>query len=136
MDSCFAAFPIEFEEERGWNSLIGSLPFIGTLIGAIIGALVNVYNTNFYVQKLKANNNRPVPEARLPPMMLGGILFPAGLFLFGWTSSKDIHWIASVSLVLSVLASLMLTHCQTMHCCCANWLWLPSHIPSLAQLRN
>jgi hypothetical protein len=80
---CFASFPIEFEEERGWNPLIGSLPLIGTLIGAVIGALMNVYNTKFYVRKLVANNNRPVPEARLPPMMFGGILFPAGLFIFG-----------------------------------------------------
>jgi hypothetical protein len=96
---------------------------------------MNVYNTRFYVKKLKANNNRPVPEARLPPMMIGGILFPAGLFIFGWTSNKDIPWIAYVFfLIFSVLAALMLTHYQTMHRCCTTWLWLPNHFPSLAQL--
>lgn len=86
----FAAFPIEFQEERGWNPLIGALPFLGTLLGAAIGALINVANTPFYVRHLEANGGRPVPEARLPPMMLGALLFPAGLFLFGWTSNKDI----------------------------------------------
>ena len=135
MSRCFAAFPITFEEERGWNALIGSLPFIGTLIGAIIGALINIYNTKFYVEKLKANNNRPVPEARLPPMMLGGILFPAGLFIFGWTSSRDIHWIGYFSLVEpSFLTGLVLTDYQTVHWCGPDRMWLPDHIPSIAQL--
>ena len=46
---------------------------------------------------------RPVPEARMPPMMVGGILFAAGLFIFGWTSSKNIHWIGYVMLLGSVL---------------------------------
>lgn len=102
LNRCFAAFPIEFEQERGWNQLVGSLPFIATLIGCIIGAGINVYNTKFYVQKLEANKNRPVPEARLPPMMLGGVLFAGGLFIFGWTSNKDIPWIAFVALEKSI----------------------------------
>ncbi len=93
---CFAAFPIEFEQERGWNQFLGSLPFIATLIGCIIGAAANVYNTRFYIRKFEANNYRPVPEARLPPMMVGGILFAGGLFIFGWTSKKEITWVASV----------------------------------------
>ena len=28
-----AAFPIVFEDERGWNPLVGSLPFLGLLVG-------------------------------------------------------------------------------------------------------
>jgi hypothetical protein len=105
--SCFAAFPIEFEEERGWNQLVGSLPFIATLIGSIIGAGINIFNTKFYIKKLEANNNRPVPEARLPPMMLGGFLFSGGFFVFAWTSSKNIHWIGSV--VLNALSKCLFT---------------------------
>ena len=99
----FAAFPIAFEEERGWNALVGSLPFLATLIGAVIGAGCNVLNTPFYIRKVKENNNRPLPEARLPPMMLGAFLFPAGLFVFGWTSSKDISWVGYVRWYWKVL---------------------------------
>ena len=36
------------------------------------------------------NNNKPVPEARLLPMMIGAPVFAAALFLFGWTASKNL----------------------------------------------
>lgn len=88
-----AAFPIEFEQERGWNSLIGSLPFLAMLIGILIGASANWFNQKYYVKKWKQNNFRPVPEARLPPMMAGSIFFTAGLFMFAWSSSPDVFWL-------------------------------------------
>ncbi|KAF8856398.1 MFS general substrate transporter [Acephala macrosclerotiorum] len=59
---CFTAFPIEFEEERRWNHLVGSFPFLGSLVGCITGALGNSLNTNYYISRVKANNGRPVPE--------------------------------------------------------------------------
>ena len=91
-----AAFPIEFEEERGWNELVGSLPFLGLLIGIIVAGGANILNQKFYNKRWIANDRKPVPEARLPPMMVGSIFFTAGLFIFGWTSDKRIPWIAPV----------------------------------------
>ncbi|KAI7666716.1 MFS general substrate transporter, partial [Hortaea werneckii] len=89
-----AAFPIEFEEARGWNKVVGALPFLAMLLGVIIGAGANLFNQKFYIKRWRANNCRPVPEARLPPMMAGSLFFVAGLFMFAWTSSPSIHWIA------------------------------------------
>lgn len=91
-----AAFPIVFQEIRGWNQVVGALPFLGYLIGIFMGAGVNLANQKFYLKRFKANNNRAIPEARLPPMMLGSVVFAGGMFVFGWTSPKDIHWIAPV----------------------------------------
>lgn len=92
-----SSFPIVFEEVRGWNLLVGSLPFLALLVGVFIGAVGNVLNQKFYLARFKANNNKPVPEARLPPMMFGSIVFAAGLFIFGWTGyRRDIHWIGPV----------------------------------------
>ncbi|KAK4505246.1 hypothetical protein PRZ48_003209 [Zasmidium cellare] len=88
-----AAFPIEFEQERGWNALIGSLPFLAMLIGILIGASANWLNQKYYVKKWKENNYRPVPEARLPPMMGGSIFFTGGLFMFAWSSSPKVFWL-------------------------------------------
>lgn len=91
-----AAFPIEFIEERGWGPVVGGLPFLLMLVGILMGAGVNLLNQRFYISRFKKNNNRPVPEARLPPMMIGSIAFASGMFIFAWTSSKRIHWIGPI----------------------------------------
>jgi MFS family permease len=89
-----AAFPIVFQEQRGWNPLVGSLPFLAVLIGILIGACGNLLNQKHYAAAFKANKNRPVPEARLPPMMIGSVVFSAGLFIFAWTADPKFPWIA------------------------------------------
>jgi MFS family permease len=63
------------------------------LLGDIIGGGLNIVNQRYYVKRWKANRNRPVPEARLPPMMFGFIIFVGGLFCFAWSSDKDIFWL-------------------------------------------
>ena len=88
-----ASFPIEFEEERGWNQLVGALPFLALMIGIVIGGIANIYNTKFYIKRLVASGKKTVPEARLPPMMVGGFFFSAALFVLGWTSDKKISWV-------------------------------------------
>ncbi|KAL4893945.1 major facilitator superfamily domain-containing protein [Aspergillus ambiguus] len=97
-----AAFPVEFQEVRGWNQVVGALPFLAYLVGILFGACVNLLNQKFYIKRFKANNNFPVPEARLPPMMLGSVLFAAGLFIFGWTGDPDIHWIGPIIGAVSI----------------------------------
>ncbi|KAJ5587703.1 Efflux pump bik6 [Penicillium hispanicum] len=95
------AFSVEFQEIRGWGPVVGNLPFIALLVGIFCAAAVNIYNNKYYFSQFQANNNRPVPEARLPPMMIGGFAFTAGLFIFGWTSSPHInHWPSIVGIGL------------------------------------
>ncbi|KAL4905873.1 hypothetical protein BDW74DRAFT_152197 [Aspergillus multicolor] len=91
-----ASFPVVFQELRGWNQVVGALPFLAYLVGILFGATINLANQKFYIARFKANDNRPVPEARLPPMMLGSVFFAGGLFIFGWTSQRDIHWFPSM----------------------------------------
>lgn len=94
---CLAAFPIVFQEVRGWNQVVGALPFLAMLVGIFVGAAVNLLNQRFYIARYKANNNFPVPEARLPPMMLGSVVFAIGLFVFAWTGNyPSVHWICPV----------------------------------------
>ncbi|KAI4249021.1 MAG: hypothetical protein LQ352_005756 [Teloschistes flavicans] len=88
-----ASFPIAFQEERGWDQVVGALPFLALLLGIIVGGVANVLNSKFYNRRFIANGRKPVPEARLPPMMVGSLFFAGGLFLFGWTSPKEINWV-------------------------------------------
>jgi MFS family permease len=91
-----ASFPIIFQETRGWNELIGSLPFLAVLIGIAVGAGVNIANQRYYNAVYIANNSVPVPEARLIPMMLASVVLPCGLFVMGWTSTTSIHWFSTI----------------------------------------
>lgn len=89
--------PIIFGELRGWRPLVASLPFACIFIGAILGCGANVYNQTLYNKAYHAAGDRAVPEKRLPPMMLGSLLFSGGQFLTGWTGGRnDTHWIVPV----------------------------------------
>jgi DHA1 family multidrug resistance protein-like MFS transporter len=61
----------------GFKGGIVELPYLSLTIGmAIAGFSIVLYFEPGYVKKLAATGGKPVPEARLPPMILGGILFP------------------------------------------------------------
>ncbi|KAI8944384.1 MFS transporter [Xylaria longipes] len=90
------SFALEYGQIRGWGPVVSQLPFLALLVGCFVAAAGNIYNNAvYYVRRLVANRYKPVPEARLPPMMIGSLAFAAGLFLFGyellhWTSSKHV----------------------------------------------
>ncbi|OJJ51658.1 hypothetical protein ASPZODRAFT_138735 [Penicilliopsis zonata CBS 506.65] len=86
-------FPIVFEDIRGWDPLVASLPFLGLLIGVISSVGLNVWNQFRYNRIAEAANGRPVPEARLPPMAFGAPLFVIGAFWFAWTAKPPHPWI-------------------------------------------
>jgi DHA1 family multidrug resistance protein-like MFS transporter len=106
------AFPLVFQGVHGMSLGVSGLPFIGLIIGEILGAAFVLSFYKSYTRKLIANNNVPVPEWRLPPCIAGGIAFAGGLFWydltfvllttvtkndnrFGWTGfSPSIHWMA------------------------------------------
>ncbi|KAJ9610392.1 hypothetical protein H2200_005169 [Cladophialophora chaetospira] len=87
------AIPIIFGENRHWKEVPSELPFLAILLGAVTGAVINVYNQLVYNRKA---GGKVAPELRLPPMMFGSFLFAAGLFVTGWTADPSIHWIAPV----------------------------------------
>ena len=77
----FEAYPISFQEDRGWSLGVGALPFIGITIGVLIGVVIITWVTKTrFARKLK-EHGKVIPEERLLPMILGGALLPAGLFV-------------------------------------------------------
>ena len=93
---CFlTAYTIVFQQVYGMNAGIAGLPLFGLVVGLFIAAAYIIISSRWYVRKLEANGGVPIPEWRLPPVIVGGALFAAGLFWFGWTGfTKSIHWIA------------------------------------------
>ncbi|KAL3480523.1 major facilitator superfamily domain-containing protein [Aspergillus californicus] len=95
---CYAllqAYPLVFKGVHEMSLGVSGLPFIGLILGEVLGAgfVLSFYKS--YSRKLESNNGVPIPEWRLPPCIVGGIAFAGGLFWFGWTGfSPSIHWMA------------------------------------------
>lgn len=93
----FSAWPISFQQQRGWNSGVGALPFLSITIGVFIGCGIIIYVTKTrFAQKMRENNGVVVPEERLIPMMIGAVLIPISLFWWAWTSNPHITWVPQV----------------------------------------
>lgn len=92
----FGAYPIVYQQERGWSPGIGGLPFIAVGVGMLLAVAANIYDNKRYVRNLIANGGSLPPEARLPLCCVGGVVLPIGLFWFAWTTLPQVHWIASV----------------------------------------
>jgi multidrug resistance protein len=93
----FGAFPIVFQQTRGWSEGVGALPFLGVAVGMILATLFIMLSAPLYdrVARRSPNGVAP-PEERLVIAMLGGISVPLGMFWFAWTNDPSIHWISPV----------------------------------------
>ncbi|KAJ4117488.1 hypothetical protein NW768_010851 [Fusarium equiseti] len=92
MYMCFAAFPVVFQNGRGWSQGIGGLAFTGTVVGVILAILSFVFEDKRYARAAARKGAPLEPEDRLPPAMVGSIFIPIGLFWFAWTIFPSIHW--------------------------------------------
>ena len=92
----FAAFPIVYQRGRGWSPGIGGLAFIGVAVGMTLAVIYTFFDNKRYVRARIASGGASVPEARLPPAILGSFLLPIGLFWFAWTNGPEIHWVVSI----------------------------------------
>jgi multidrug resistance protein len=94
----FGAFPIVYQEERGWSEGIGGCAFLGVLVGMLLAVVYMIPENTRYNKKAKeSEDGRASPEARLPPGMVGSIAIPVGMFWFAWTNYPSIHWIVSIA---------------------------------------
>ncbi|KAG6879951.1 hypothetical protein C0992_008884 [Termitomyces sp. T32_za158] len=93
----FSAFPIVFQQHRGFTPGQGGLAFLGVGFGITLGIGTQSYQDKLYRKAMDTSiTGKAPPEARLHTAMIGGVLIPIGLFAFAWTSSPAIHWIVPI----------------------------------------
>ncbi|KAK6068699.1 major facilitator superfamily transporter [Seiridium cupressi] len=94
----FAAYPIVYQQVRGWPQGIASLPFLAIALGIVISLFyVALFDQKRYAKLVDKYQGMVPPEARLPPAMLGSVALPIGLFWFAWSNDPSTFWLISVS---------------------------------------
>lgn len=81
---CFGAFPIVYQQGRGWSAGIGGLAFLGVAVGMLLGVTYSIIDNKRYARIEEEHDGDAPPEARLPPVMVGSVALPIGLFWFAW----------------------------------------------------
>ncbi|KAK0934373.1 MFS siderochrome iron transporter 1 [Friedmanniomyces endolithicus] len=93
----FSAFPIVYQQNRGWSAGIGGLAFLGVAVGMIFAVAYSVWDNKRYSRVSDEHGGFAPPEARLPITMIGGIAVPIGLFWFAWTNYPSINYMVSIA---------------------------------------
>jgi DHA1 family multidrug resistance protein-like MFS transporter len=78
------AYPLVFQGVHKMNPGVGGLPFFGMILGQLTAGVFIAIRQPGYNRKLKANNDWPIPEWRLPEVIIGGCCFSVGLFWYGY----------------------------------------------------
>lgn len=90
----FVTFPelylIHYHERIG----IAGLNYLGPGIGLILGVIICTPLIQYSFERLTAaNGGVSKPEFRLPVLIIGGAFVPVGLFWYGWSAEKGLHWV-------------------------------------------
>ncbi|KAL4917692.1 major facilitator superfamily domain-containing protein [Aspergillus aurantiobrunneus] len=92
-----STFPTLWTGEQYYNESIGigGLNYISLGIGFWLGSQICAPLNDRIYRCLKARNGGVgKPEFRVPLLSVAAFLTPAGLFIYGWTGEKQVHWIA------------------------------------------
>lgn len=93
----FTTITSVYERSYGWNSGIAGLSFLGIGIGMFMGLFAFAATSDRLVAHLIAKNkSERKPEYRLPIMMVGALFVPIGLFWYGWSAEKHLHYVMPI----------------------------------------
>ncbi|KAL7267334.1 Synaptic vesicle transporter SVOP [Rhizina undulata] len=89
----FVAYPIIFQEGKGYSAGITGLMFIPLAVGVVGSAMCAPLVNKHYLKMSAKYNGKPPAEVRLIPMMISCWCIPIGLFIFAWSSYPRLSWV-------------------------------------------
>ncbi|KAG0646033.1 Major facilitator superfamily multidrug transporter NAG3 [Hyphodiscus hymeniophilus] len=89
----FVAFPVIYQEGKGYTAGITGLMFIPLALGVTTSSAFSPLVNKHYLKMCAKHGPNPPPELRLYPMMFSCWFVPIGLFIFAWTSYSDVLWL-------------------------------------------
>lgn len=90
----FEAFPIVFVEIHGFNMILTGVGYVSIMVGNALGNVIHSYLIYGAFTKPMSEGKMPPPETFLPTCIVGAVLQPIGVFIFAWSSTASVHWIA------------------------------------------
>ncbi|KAF2176662.1 MFS general substrate transporter [Zopfia rhizophila CBS 207.26] len=93
----FTTITFVFEGQYHFSTSLVGLSYLGCGVGMIFSmAFLGVMSDRIVKQHQAKGDIKP--EHRLPLILTvpGGVAIPIGLFLYGWTAEKQVHWIAPI----------------------------------------
>lgn len=83
-----------FESTYAFTQGQAGLAYLGMSLGMVTGVLLCASTSDWWLKKQAAVHDGELkPEYRLPPMVLGGVLIPIGLLVYGWTARGHFFFI-------------------------------------------
>lgn len=99
---------------QAWQiGLLNFGPFVGLLVGLPLGGMIADMLSKVALRRSGGEHD---PRSRLPAVIIGGLISPAGLLVIGYTLQKDLHWIgvavgwAMLAFGLTASANVLLTY--------------------------
>jgi predicted MFS family arabinose efflux permease len=90
----FTAIPPLYADTYGFSTGSVGLIYIGLGVGSCLGLVITYAVSDRFARHLASRAwGNPKPEFRLPLVIVASALVPAGLFMFGWTAEKRLHWV-------------------------------------------
>jgi DHA1 family multidrug resistance protein-like MFS transporter len=94
--SFFEVFPLVYIDIYGFNESQLGLTFLAIIVGAVLGYAGYIVHLPLVINPSIVKNGLGLQEERLVPAIYVSFLFPIGLFVFGWSARRELHWIVSV----------------------------------------
>lgn len=93
----FTTFPRIFEGQYGFSKNAVGLVYLGIGVGFLVALVFSgLISDRLVIYLRKQNGGAAKPEYRLPLLFVGAVLAPVGLFLYGWSAEKELHWIVPI----------------------------------------
>jgi len=91
----FSTFAVLWTDVYQESIGISSLNYISLGLGLWLGTLLSAFINDHSYRKLKERNGDiGKPEFRVVGIIIGSLLVPIGLFLYGWSAQSHVSWIA------------------------------------------
>ncbi|KAM0268907.1 hypothetical protein ACHAQH_009868 [Verticillium albo-atrum] len=102
-------FSFVYRDQYGFDEGTVGLTFLPAGIGMMIGVVVFGALTDMLVKRRQAAGGELLPEIRLTPAiaMPCAFVLPIGLFIYGWTTENQVHYIVPMIGVVIFSAGLM-----------------------------